>query len=151
MSLVEVRQIGHVAVAPVAETLSVKGRSQTKVALTVISNARWKDAEGPLKEKATSITWTLWGKVALNASWYLVVGSKVAIDGTLESRRYTNKEGKEVFSFDFTARSVQYLESKAQAEARRNRGAAAAGESAPTPAPPAAGKAPRSTASKKGA
>jgi hypothetical protein len=51
MSLVEVRQIGHVAVAAVAEMLSVKDRSQTKVALTVISNARWKDAEGTLKEK----------------------------------------------------------------------------------------------------
>ena len=45
MSRVEVRQIGHVAVAPVAETLSVKGRGQTRVALTGISNARWKDAD----------------------------------------------------------------------------------------------------------
>jgi hypothetical protein len=34
----------------------VKGRSLTKVVLTVISNSRWKDAEGTLKEKATSIT-----------------------------------------------------------------------------------------------
>ena len=123
MSRVEVRQIGHVAVAPVAETLSVKGRGQTKVALTVISNARWKDAEGKLQQKATSITWTLWGKVALNASWYLGVGSKVAIAGTLESRRYTNQEGKEVFTFEFTASSVEYLETKAQAEARRDRAA----------------------------
>ena len=150
MSRVEVRQIGHVAVAPVAETLSVKGRGQTKVALTVISNARWKDAEGKLQQKATSITWTLWGKVALNASWYLGVGSKVAIAGTLESRRYTNQEGKEVFTFEFTARSVEYLETKAQAEARRDRAATTAGESAPTPAPSAAGTSPRRTAPKKG-
>ena len=103
MSRVEVRQIGHVAVAPVAETRSVKGRGQTRVALTVISNARWKDAEGKLQQKATSITWTLWGKVALNASWYLGVGSKVAIAGTLENRRYTSQKGKEGFTFEFTA------------------------------------------------
>jgi single-strand DNA-binding protein len=151
MSLVEVRQIGHVAVAPVAETLTVKGRSQTKVALTLISNARWKDGEGKTEEKATSIIWTLWGKAALNASWYLGVGSKVAILGTLESRRYTNREGKDVFTFEFTARSVEYLDSKAQAEARRNRHAGIAGESASTPGPETAGKGPRPTAATEGA
>jgi len=126
MSTVEVRQIGHVATAPVTETLSIKGRSQTKVSLTVISNARWKDAQGKPQEKATAINWTLWGKVAMNASWYLIVGSKVEIAGRMESRRYTNKEGKEVFGFEFTARGVQYLETKAQSEARRaNRSSAA--------------------------
>jgi single-strand DNA-binding protein len=150
MSRVEVRQIGHVAVAPVAETLSVKGRSQTRVALTVISNARWKDAKGNLQQNATSIIWTLWGKVALNASWYLGVGSKVAIAGTLESRRYTNQEGKEVFTFEFTARSVEYLATRAQAEARGDRTTARAGESAPIPASSAASTSPRRNAPKKG-
>ena len=145
MSSVEVRQIGHVAAAPVVETLSVKGRTQTKVLLTVISNARWKDGEGKLQQKATSISWTLWGKVALNASWYLGVGSKVALDGKVENRRYTNKEGQEVFTFEFTARSVQYLETKAQAEARRDRYVASSDQSAPTSAAKSSG----SRASKK--
>lgn len=63
---------------------------------------------------------TLWGQAALNASWYLDTGSKVPISETLETRRYTNKAGREVFAFEFTARSVEYLESKAQGEARRN-------------------------------
>ncbi len=66
MSHVEVRQIGHVAATPVAKTLTANGRTQNKTIVTVISNSRWKDPEGKVSEKATAISWTLWGKVAVN-------------------------------------------------------------------------------------
>lgn len=149
MSHVEVRQIGHVAATPVVETLSLNGRSQTKALVTVMSNTRRKDLEGKVQEKTTSIRWTLWGQAALNASWYLDTGSKVAIAGTLETRRYANKEGREVFTFEFTARSVEYLESKAQAEARRNRRVVSPSERVTSPARNPAGKPVRSAASTK--
>jgi len=151
MSLVEVRQIGHVAVTPTVETLSVNGRPQTKALVTVISNARWKDREGKVREKATAISWTLWGDVAVNAGRYLDVGSKVAIAGTLESHRYPNKEGREIFGFRFTARSVDYLESRGDAEARRNRRATAPAQQGGSPARNAGGKSSRSAAAAKGA
>ena len=70
MSQVEIRQIGHVAATPVAKTLTANGRTQNKTVVTVISNSRWKDPEGKVSEKATVITWTLWGKVAVNAGWH---------------------------------------------------------------------------------
>ncbi len=133
MSHVEVRQIGHVAAMPVAKTLTANGRTQNKTLVTVISNSRWKDPKGKVSAKATAISWTLWGKVAVNASWYLDVGSKVAVVGTLEGNRYTGKDDKEVFGFNFTARSVEYLESKADTEARRNRRAISANERVATP------------------
>ena len=133
MSQIEVRQIGHVAATPVAKTRTANGRTQNKTLVTVISNSRWKDPEGKVREKSTAITWTLWGKVAVNASWHLDVGSKVAVVGTLEGNRYTGKDGEEVFGFNFTARSVEYLESKGEAEARRNRRVNAASEHQPKP------------------
>ena len=139
MSHVEVRQIGHVAATPIATTLTANGRTQNKTLVTVISNARRTGADGEVQEKATAITWTLWGKVAVNASWHLDTGSKVAVVGTLESNRYSGKDGKEVFGFNFTARSVEYLESKADTEARRNRRANPAGKSEPKPARPGRG------------
>ena len=151
MSQVEVRQIGHVAATPVVETRTVKGRTQNKALVTVISNTRWNDSDGKPQEKATAIAWTLWGKAALNASWYLDVGSKVAVVGTLEGHRYTGKDGKEAFQFNFTARSVEYLESKADAEARRNRLATSSGERDASPARSAGGKSSRSAAPAKGA
>ena len=134
MSQVEVRQIGHVAATPVAKTLTANGRTQNKTVVTVISNSRWKDPEGKVSEKATVITWTLWGKVAVNAGWHLDTGSKVAVVGTLEGNRYPGKDGKEVFGFNFTARSVEYLDSKVDAEARRNRRASLASGHEPKPA-----------------
>jgi|SRR3954453_14137445 single-strand DNA-binding protein len=134
MSPVEVRQIGHVASAPVVETFSSGGRTENKALVTVISNTRWKDREGKVHSKATAILWALWGKAAINASWYLDVGSKVAVSGTVESRHYSNKEGKQVWTFSFTARSVEYLESRTEAEARRKRRAELKGEGATTPA-----------------
>jgi single-stranded DNA-binding protein len=134
MSQIEVRQIGHVAALPIVETLSGNGHPQTKALVTVISNARWKDRAGEVRQKATAITWTLWGKAALTASWYLSAGAKVAVAGTVESHRYTGKYGKEVSGFTFTGRSVEYLESRAQAEARRNRHIGSAGNEEGSPA-----------------
>lgn len=151
MSHVEIRQIGHVAVAPKVETFSLNSRSQTRALVTVMSNTRRKGPEGKIQEKTTSIRWTLWGQAALNATWYLDTGSKVAISGTLETRRYMSKEGKEIFAFEFTARSVEYLESKVQAEARRDRRAVATPERATTPARSPASTPARSAASTKGA
>ena len=149
MSQVEVRQIGHVAATPVAKTMTANGRTQNKTLVTVISNSRWKDPQGKVSEKATAISWTLWGKVALNATWHLDVGSKVAVVGTLEGNRYTGKDGKEVFGFNFTARSVEYLDSKDDAEARRNRRANSASEDKPKPTRSAGRKTSRSPASGK--
>jgi len=149
MSQVEVRQIGHVAASPVAKTLTANGRTQNKTVVTVISNSRWKDPQGKVSEKATAISWTLWGKIAVNASWHLDVGSKVAVVGTLEGNRYTGKDGKEVFGFNFTARSVEYLDSKDDAEARRNRRANSASERDSRPARSAGRKTSRSPASAK--
>lgn len=139
MSQVEVRQIGHVAATPIATTLTTNGRTQNKTLVTVISNTRRTGQDGKFQEKATAITWTLWGKIAVNASSHLDTGSKVAVVGSLEGNRYTGKDGKEVFGFNFTARSVEYLESKADTEARRNRRANPAGKPAPKPARPGRG------------
>src|SRR5258708_38925603 len=101
MSQVEVRQIGHVAATPVAKTLTANGRTQNKTLVTVISNSRWKDRQGKVSEKPTAITWTLWGKVAVNASWHLDVGSKGAVVGTPRGHRYTGEEGEEGVGFNF--------------------------------------------------
>ena len=120
MSLVEIRQIGRVAVIPTVEKVTVKDRSQSVATVVVISNNRWTDAQGKAQERATSVSWTVWGKVADNAAQYLTVGSRVSVSGTLESRRYQDKGGKDVFTYEFTARSMDFLDTKAEVEARRS-------------------------------
>ena len=99
----------------------VNGR-EGKVAkglVTAISNSRLGPAESR-EDEATSIQWTLWGKQAENAAEYLGKGSHVNIVGQLRNNNY-EKAGAEVYSLAFTCEEIDYLDSKADAEARRSR------------------------------
>lgn len=69
----------------------------------------------------TSIRWTVWGRLAEVAHRTLVVGSHVNVVGHMCSTRYRDREGREVFDFDFTVDQLDFLETKAVAQARRDR------------------------------
>lgn len=91
-----------------------------KATLTAISNTRWGSGE-EREEEATAIQWTLWGKQAENAAEYLGKGSHVNIIGRVRNNNYRSADGAEVFALAFTCEEIDYLESKAQAEARGSR------------------------------
>ncbi|MGS0756151.1 single-stranded DNA-binding protein [Roseateles sp. GG27B] len=99
----------------------VNGR-EGKVArglVTAISNSRRGPAESR-EEEATAIQWTPWGKQAVNAAEYQGKGSHVNIVGRLRSNNY-EQDGAEVYGLAFTCEEIDYLDSKADAEARRSR------------------------------
>ena len=73
------------------------------------------------EEEATAIQWTLWGKQAENAAEYLGKGSHVNIVGRLRNNNY-EKDGETVYGMAFTAEEIDYLDSRAESEARRTRG-----------------------------
>ena len=52
---------------------------------------------------------TVWGKQGENAAEYLAKGRPVAIDGRLQWREWTDKQGNKRQSIDIVADSVQYL------------------------------------------
>lgn len=88
-----------------------------KATLTAISNTRWGSGDGR-EEEATAIQWTLWGKQAENAAEYLGKGSHVNIIGRVRNNNYQSADGADVYALAFTCEEIDYLESKAQAEAR---------------------------------
>lgn len=98
-----------------------------KGVLTAISNTRRASREGgeAREEESTAIQWTLWGKQAENAAEYLGKGSHVNIVGRLRNNHY-EKDGETVYGMAFTAEEIDYLDSRAESEARRNGGAGAA-------------------------
>jgi single stranded DNA-binding protein len=100
----------------------VKGRDGevAKGAVTIISNPRRGSGEDRAEE-ATAIQWTLWGKQAENAADYLGKGSRVNVVGRLRNNNYTDGEGREVYGFGFTCEELDYLDSKAESEARKAR------------------------------
>ena len=59
-----------------------------------------------------------WRGLADTCGKYLKKGNKVAICGNLPTRSYENKEGVKVNVFEVVADEVEFLTSKAQAEAQ---------------------------------
>ena len=99
----------------------VKGRDGevAKGTVTVISNSRRGSGEERVEE-ATAIQWTLWGRQAENAAEYLRKGSRVNVVGRLQNNNY-DKDGSTVYGVQFTCEELDYLDSRADAEARRGR------------------------------
>jgi single-strand DNA-binding protein len=91
-----------------------------KAVLTAISNHRRGNGE-EREEEATAIQWVLWGKQAENAAEYLGKGSHVNIVGRLRNNNYQDSGGDEVYALAFTVEEIDYLDSKAESDARRAR------------------------------
>jgi single-strand DNA-binding protein len=121
MSFVRIEQ-RNARLAQAVKVETVKGRDGdiTRGTVTAISNTR--HGTGPDRsEEATAIQWTLWGRQAENAARYLGKGSRVNVIGRLRNHRYTDADGREVYGFSFTCEELDYLDSKAEAEARKGR------------------------------
>ena len=91
-----------------------------KATLTAISNTR-RNSGDEREEESTAIQWTLWGKQAENAAEYLGNGSHVNIVGRLRNNNYQDAEGADVYALAFTCEDIDYLDSKAESDARRAR------------------------------
>ncbi len=90
-----------------------------KGVVTAISNVRWGSGEAR-EEETTAIQWTLWGRQAESAAGYLGKGSHVNIVGRLRNNNY-EKDGQMVYGMTFTVEDLDYLDTKAEGEARRER------------------------------
>lgn len=82
-------------------------------AMTTISIATtdsWKDKSSGEKKESTE--WhrvTFFGKLAEIAGQYLKKGSSVYVEGSLRTRKYTDKDGVEKYATDIRADSMQML------------------------------------------
>lgn len=91
-----------------------------KGTLTAISNAH--RGSGDSREpEATSVQWTLWSTQAENAAEYLGKGSHVNVVGRLRNNNF-EKDGETVYRLDFTVEEIDYLDSRAESDARREGG-----------------------------
>jgi single stranded DNA-binding protein len=130
---------GHVRL----ETVNGREGKLAKAVVTAISNHR-RGSGDEREEEATAIQWTLWGKQAENAAEYLGKGSHVNIVGRLRNNNYQDADGAEVYGLTFTVEEIDYLDSRAESDARRAR---LEGAPAPAPAPqPAAAARPNGRA-----
>lgn len=117
-----IQRHAHLAGAVKLEFVNGREGKVAKAVLIAISNQHRGSGEDR-EERAVSIRWTLWGKQAEHAAEYLGKGSHVNLVGRLHNNNYQDAEGGEVYTIEFTVEDIDYLDSRAESEARRSRNA----------------------------
>ena len=87
---------------------------------SVATSESWKDANGDKQERTEWHNVVLFEKLAEIAAEYLHKGSQVYIEGSLRTRKWQDKEGKDRYTTEIVGRDMQML---------GGRGGAGSGES----------------------
>ena len=81
--------------------------------ITVATSESWKDKQsGEKKEKTEWHRVTFFGRLAEIVGEYLHKGSKVYIEGRLETNKWQDKEGNDRYTTSIIAKEMQMLDSK---------------------------------------
>ena len=79
---------------------------------SIAINRTYANAQG---ERGTDfINVVVWGKQAENVANYLDKGRLVAVEGSIQTGSYTDKDGNKRTSFDVRANNVEFLSSRSQ-------------------------------------
>lgn len=77
--------------------------------LAIATTEKWKDKNGERQEKTEWHRVTLWGRTAEVAGEYLHKGSSCYIEGRLQTRKYTDKDGVEKYATEIVGDRLQLL------------------------------------------
>lgn len=76
---------------------------------TMATTERWSDPSGEKKERTEWHRIVVWGKQAEIASEYLRKGRQVYIEGSLQTREWTDREGNKRTTTEIRAQRLQLL------------------------------------------
>jgi len=77
--------------------------------ITLATTDTWKDKNGEKQEKTEWHRVTFYRKLAEIAGEYLKKGRQVYVEGRLETRKWTDKEGKDRYTTEIIASEMQML------------------------------------------
>ena len=98
--------------------------------ISVATTDTWKDKSGEKQERTEWHRVAFFGKLAEIAGEYLKKGSQVYVEGSLRTRKWQDKEGKERYTTEIVADRMQMLGSRAGGSESMAREEAPAKESA---------------------
>lgn len=82
--------------------------------ITIATSEQWKDKDsGEKKEKTEWHRVSLFGRLGEIAGEYLKKGSKVYIEGRLQTRKWQDKSGQDRYTTEIIANDLQMLDGKA--------------------------------------
>ena len=108
----KVQLIGHLGQDP--ELRYTEGNVPV-VSFTLATNESYKDQNGNLVDKTEWHRCTAWRKLAEVLAEYLHKGSKVYVEGKLETRKY-QKDGQDHYSTQIVVSEFMFLDSKSDAK-----------------------------------
>lgn len=76
---------------------------------SVATSEKWKDQSGQPKERTEFHNITMYRKLAEIAAQYLKKGSQVYIEGRIQSRKYTGKDGIERTAYEIVCHEMKML------------------------------------------
>jgi single-strand DNA-binding protein len=106
--------------------------------ISIATSESWKDKQTGQQQERTE-----WHKVVFKnrlaeiAAQYLRKGSKVYVEGSLRTRKWTNQQGQEQYTTEIHAREMQMLDSRSESGNTNNAQSAPQSpqQQAPQPAP----------------
>jgi single-strand DNA-binding protein len=102
----KVNLIGNLGVTPEIRTL--EGGSK-KASVTIATNESYKNAKG---EKVTETQWhnlVAWGRNADLLEKYTKAGSRIAVEGRLVNRQWTDKTGQKRYTTEVVVNEIMLL------------------------------------------
>lgn len=80
--------------------------------VNIATTEKWKDKSGEMKEATEWHRVVFWGKLAEICAQYLTKGSQVYVEGKIQTKKYTDKDGAEKYSTEIKGDVMKMLGSK---------------------------------------
>lgn len=87
--------------------------------LTVATSRKWKDKQGQTQEETEWHRVVIYDKQAEAAGQYLKKGRPVYIEGRLKTRKWQDKEGRDVYTTEIVCESMQFLGGREEGQERQ--------------------------------
>ena len=94
--------------------------------LSVATNERWKDKDGQQQEQTEWHRIVAWRQLAETCNEYLHKGSKVYVEGKLQTRKWQDQNGNDRYTTEIIANEMQMLDSRGAGQGASDFGQAAA-------------------------
>jgi len=100
--------------------------NQAVTELRLATNEAWTDRNGERQERTEWHRVVVWGKAAEFAKQYLRKGSKVYVEGRLQTRQWDDQSGQKRYTTEVVANDLQSLDARGDGSASAGSGAAPA-------------------------
>lgn len=84
--------------------------------LVLATKHSWKQQDGTRQEKTEWHRVVFWGKLAEIVDKYVKKGSQVYVEGRIETRKWTDKNGRDKYTTEIVADQMQMLSGRPKAE-----------------------------------